>query len=102
MVDVKRVYQHTRQLHEERVERARNGSPYVEDEELDRQLHHYWLRHLPGYREEVRQRISEAQKQRRTKDVRLLGKTVGREAFGANNNYTTDVDNLGMEVEGCG
>jgi hypothetical protein len=50
-----------------------------------------WLCHLPGYRELIRERVSDAQKHRRRMDSHRERGYAQR-----------DVDTLGREIEGCG
>ena len=56
-----------------------------------------WLQDLPGYRELIRQRVSDEQRRRYRREGRmnlvLDNKPDARKS---------DVDNLGREVEGCG
>ena len=56
-----------------------------------------WLHDLPGYRELLRQRISDEQRRRYIREARM------KLFYGSTHNqHTADVDNLGREVEGCG
>jgi len=81
----------------ERHEARANGARYPEiDEELAAAWHSlqlHWLRSVPGYREEVRQRVAEAARhaERRARWIET-GQRV----------YMKDVDLLGQEIEGCG
>lgn len=75
--------QYTRDLH---VDRVRNGPSPKPDEELDHDLTLYWLRTVPGYREVIQARISEEQKRRMARELRMF----------------KDLDLLGREVDGCG
>jgi hypothetical protein len=80
---------HTRQLHEART--AVPAAP-TDEEALARaehQLQLYWLRTLPGYRELVKARVSEAAKR-----AEKLSRRIDYQH--------EDVDYLGREVEGCG
>jgi len=63
----------------------------LSEEEIDR--FYLWLHTTPGYREIIRQRISEEQKRRRKIDQRFATRK---------GNTHMGVDNLGREVEGCG
>lgn len=65
----------------------------LQPEEYDQAL--LWLKTVPGYRELIRERVSEAQKERRRLDSRVAARRV---TF----NERHDVDKLGREVEGCG
>ena len=60
-------------------------------EEVDR--FYLWLHNYPGYRDVIRQRISEEQKHRRKVDQRF--------ATRKGNDHMV-IDRLGREVEGCG
>lgn len=51
----------------------------------------YWLRTEDGYRELVKEKVSEARKRERLRDARLLRQE-----------WRPDVDLLGRDVEGCG
>jgi hypothetical protein len=61
------------------------------DQEIDR--FYLWLHEYPGYKELVRQRISDEQKRRRRIDFRFATRK---------GNEHMAVDKLGREVEGCG
>lgn len=80
----------TRRGHEVRIPTLRRK---LQPEEYDQHL--LWLKELPGYRELIRQRVSEAQKERRRLDSRVAAR---REFYETRH----DVDHLGREVEGCG
>lgn len=87
-------YKPTRDFTKERhVERLVNGKSLPDPEALpewfDLQLH--WLRTVPGYREEVKRRVSEARRRQMMLDKKILGRAEWK-----------DVDKLGREVEGCG
>jgi len=68
-----------------------------------------WLWTIPGYRKELKKRISAEQKRRRNLDQRLLyhefdGDTsiVTGKVNRGGHPYAEDIDKLGREVEGCG
>lgn len=63
----------------------------LSEAEIDR--FYLWLHTTPGYRETIRQRISEEQKRRRKVDQRF--------ATRKGNDHMV-IDRLGREVEGCG
>jgi hypothetical protein len=63
----------------------------LSEEEIER--FYVWLHTTPGYRELIRQRISDEQKYRRKLDFRFASRR---------GNEHLDVDRLGREVEGCG
>jgi hypothetical protein len=63
----------------------------LSEEEIER--FYLWLHTTPGYREMIRQRISDEQKRRRKLDFRFATRK---------GNEHLDVDRLGREVEGCG
>lgn len=74
--------QYTRDRHRKMI-----GDPRPQmDDELDRELQLYWLRTVPGYREVIRARVSEEQRRRMRRELRMF----------------SDLDLLGREVEGCG
>lgn len=97
---------HGRRLHTARVERLLH-TPEVDALALDvpevdsdpalaaawRECQMHWLATVPGYREEIRQRVSKAAREAeaRTRLIESRDKA-----------YRRDVDNLGREVEGCG
>jgi hypothetical protein len=60
-------------------------------DELEREQALDLLCHQPGYRELIRQRVSDEQKRRRLHDARRRDIVV-----------LADVDKLGREIEGCG
>lgn len=84
----------------------------LQPEEYDQAL--MWLKTMPGYRELIRQRISDEQKRRRKVDQRFANhakRTSDPKAARARWNAKMrerrrqareDVDHLGREVEGCG
>jgi hypothetical protein len=53
-----------------------------------------WLCHMPGYRELIRQRVSDEQKRRRRLDSTIAARRALKQR--------RDVDKLGREIEGCG
>lgn len=76
--------QYTRDLH-----RKRNGDIVLpNDEALDTELTLYWLRTVPGYREVIKSRVSEARKRQKFLDDKVQ--------------RLDDIDKLGREVDGCG
>jgi hypothetical protein len=85
-------YKPTRDYTKERHVERLDGKPTPDPEDLpewfDLQLH--WLHTVPGYREEVKRRVSAARKQQMMRDNKILRSEWG------------DVDHLGREVEGCG
>ncbi len=87
-----------RRLHAERSESvpAQPGPPdfdgHAELASAWRSLQLEWLRTLPGYREQLRQRVSEARLRARQADLRRERGYRSR----------SDVDELGREIEGCG
>jgi hypothetical protein len=80
---------YTRERHFDRTLNGRSAPDPQLVEGWD-SLQLYWLAHVPGYREEVKRRVSEARKRQMLLDQRLLRREWG------------DVDRLGREVEGCG
>lgn len=89
-----RFRDHVERLHRERNGNHSNGSgdPDLDDPELRaawRSLQLHWLAAYPDYREEIRQRVSEAAKR-----AEKMSRKIDREH--------EDVDYLGKEVEGCG
>jgi hypothetical protein len=62
-------------------------------DDTERSLQMEWVRTVPGYKEVLKQRVSEARKQQMMKD-RLVYNGVRRRRG--------DFDRLGREVEGCG
>lgn len=70
-------------------------------EEYDQAL--LWLKTVPGYRELIRERISDEQKRRRKFDTRLATRERALwTRYHPGEPYPGDVDKLGREVEGCG
>lgn len=68
----------------------------LSDAEIDR--FYQWLHNQPGYRELIRQRISDEQKRRRSLEFRFASrKKAAQTRYGKK-----DHDHLGREVEGCG
>lgn len=96
-----RVYEtlaHTRRRHEERL--SAPTYPELDDPELAaawRSLQLHWLRSVPGYREEIRERVSKEARRIEHRARRIEGY---QEAGGELPHF--DVDRLGPEVEGCG
>jgi len=73
----------------------------LSEDEIDR--FYLWLHTTPGYREMIRQRISEEQKRRRKRDFNFATRRRALwKRYHPNEPYPEDVDNLGREVEGCG
>jgi len=74
------------------------------DEEIDRFYEH--LHNTPGYRELIRQRISEEQKRRRKNEFRFATRERALwKRFHPGEPFPDkriDLDKLGREVEGCG
>lgn len=76
-----------------------------QDNGFDREQTLEWLRTVPGYREVIRQRISEEQIRRYILERRLLlrHELNGTDIFGTRSvRWRPDTDKLGREVEGCG
>ena len=81
-----------RRRHDERLGLGANGNGHVSDEALARAWHEvrlHWLDVCPGYRELLRERVSEAAR----KAERLSQRIDASHA---------DVDYLGQGIEGCG
>lgn len=81
---------HTQALHVERTSRRRSPAP--ETPELAAAWHSlqlHWLATTPGYREEVRRRVSEAARRAEARSRKF-------------DRQYEDRDYLGREVEGCG
>ena len=91
--DLRATRQVTRDNH---VDRLANGKPppdIADDPELLaawNSLQMHWLLTVPGYREVLKARISEARKRQKAMDDRIARQ------------YRKDVDHLGPEAEPCG
>ena len=62
-------------------------------DEAERSLQIEWVRTVPGYRDVLKQRVSEARKQQMMKDQLIYNNVRRSQAY---------IDRLGREVEGCG
>lgn len=74
----------------------------LSDQEIDR--FYTWLHTTPGYRELIRQRISDEQKRRRKREFQLATREKAlRTRYGkTKHSGSFDHDDLGREVDGCG
>ena len=84
---------HMRRRHDERLGLSNgNGNGHVDEEQLARAWHEvrmHWLGACPGYRELLRERVSEA-----ARKAELLSTRIDRSH--------AEVDYLGQGIEGCG
>ncbi len=85
----------TRKLHERRLAEGREVD--ITNDSQMKEAHHslqlYWLATVPGYREKVKARVSDAAKRADQREKQIY-KQMDR--------YYKDHDYLGREVEGCG
>jgi len=85
-------HEHTKRLHEQRMNGNGVSPPDLEDPELAAAYHSlqlHWLRTVPGYKDLIRERVSEAAKRAERLSNRIDAQYEER-------------DFLGREVEGCG
>jgi hypothetical protein len=73
----------------------------LSQDEIDR--FYLWLHEYPGYKQMIRERISDEQKRRRRRETFMSTRERALwKRYHPTQEYPEEVDKLGREVEGCG